>query len=623
MTGPVDTARGAVVPLGPNEVALAGGVLGHWQRRTRATTIPHGIRMLERDGALDNVRRLVGRSDAPFRGMVFQDSDIGKTLEAVAWELGRRDDPELRRFYDETVALLEEAQEDDGYLDSAFQRADRVQERWSDLTAGHELYVAGHLIQAAIAARRAIGDDRLLGVALRLADLIVTRFGAADSGAVDGHPEIEYALVELFRLTGRQEYLDLARAFIDRRGHGWLGSAHFGSGYLQDDVPVRDTTVLRGHAVRAIYLAAGATDVAIETGDAELLAVMRAQWADLLSRRSYITGGAGSRHRDESFGDAYELPPDRAYAETCAGIALLHWAWRMLLATGEAGFGDAFETALYNVVAAGVSDDGEHFFYSNPLQLRADHIAGQEEATARRRDWYACACCPPNLMRTFASIESYLAVARDGGVGIVNYAPARISLDTPAGRAALEIETAYPADGAVRIRVTAGAGGPLALRFPGWAAGAELRVDGAAREVAPVDGWLVVEEGLRAGTVVELTLPMSAEVVAAHPRADAIRGTVAVRRGPVVYCLEQTDNAGDVEAMSVDPTAAPEPTGDATELGPLLRATGTVRSGDADAPLYAPYAVRGAGAPAALRLRPYATWGNGAPGAMRVWIPTS
>lgn len=622
--GPVAPRRTRLRPLGPDEVRLGDGTWGAWQRRTGAVTLRHGIRMLEREGALDNLRRLVGRSAAPFRGMVFQDSDVHKMLEAVAWELGRVDDPVLRAFFDETVSLLEGVQRDDGYLNSAFQRDDAPAPVWTDFAHGHELYCAGHLIQAGVAARRAMGDDRLLAVAVRLADHIAERFGGADSSAYPGHPEIEYALVELYRLTGDRRHLDTARAFIDRRGAGWLGPGMFGAAYLQDDAPVRETTTLRGHAVRALYLNAGATDVAIETGDDELLAVMRAQWDDLVARRMYLTGGTGSRHRDEAFGDAYELPPDRSYSETCAGIALLHWGWRMLLATGDSRYLEPVETALYNVVAAGIGDDGASFFYSNPLQLRGDHVAGQEEATARRLPWYACACCPPNLMRTFASIEALVAVAAPGELRIANYTRAHIDTDAPGARVVLDVDTDYPQDSRVRIAVhEMPSGVTLLLRMPQWCRRADLRVDGAARAVDAREGWVRIAGPLAPGTVIELSLEMPVDVVAAHPRADAVRGTVAVRRGPVVYCLEQRDNTADIESCLIDPAAVIRPgTTGATALGPLLHASGVSRDLDAAEPLYAPWPRPARPLEAEeLTLRPYATWGNAAPGAMRVWIP--
>ncbi|HEY0259734.1 MAG TPA: beta-L-arabinofuranosidase domain-containing protein [Lacisediminihabitans sp.] len=621
---PTAVSRHGVIAPVDGEIVLGEGLLGRWQRRNRRVTIPHGIERLETEGALDNLRGLIGETDAPFRGPVFADSDVHKVLEAVAWELGHGEDPALRRFYEDTVALLAAVQDEDGYLDSAFQRADRVQRRWTDFAAGHELYCTGHLIQAAVASVRALGDDRLLAAATRAADLVVRLFGGPESPAYPGHPEIEYALVELYRLTGRAEYLDTAKAFIDRRGSGWLGRGAFGAAYFQDDAPLRETTVMRGHAVRALYLNSGATDVFLETGDDTLLRALTSQWDDMATRRSYLTGGTGSRHRDEAFGDAYELPSDRAYAETCAGIGAMHWAWRMYQATGKARFGDFFETALYNVVADGVSEDGAAFFYSNPLQLRPDHVSVQEEAAARRLGWYFCACCPPNLMRTFASIEGYLAGTRGAELQLLQYTASHIETRLVGERVVLDVDTEYPLDGRIRITVVEGGGGTLALRIPSWCVSHEVTIDGRPLDV-PVDaGWLRLDGALTAGSVVVLELGMPARVLTAHRRVDAVRGCVAVRRGPIVYCLEQGDNASDVDDVAVDPSL-PIVVGDGmTPLGPAITARGGVRRGDGA--LYSTLtgeACDESVGTVELRMRPYATWGNGRPGAMRVWVPVS
>lgn len=632
------TACGVVTPL--RDVVLGDGLLGRWQQRNRRRSIPHGIASLEGAGNLDNLRRVVDPARGAFRGPVFADSDVYKTLEAVAWELGHADDPALRSFFDDTVALLEHAQEDDGYLDSAYQRPDAgrqvradhasVAQRWTDIPFGHELYCAGHLLQAAVAAARSLGDERLLGVATRFADLIVARFGGPDASGYPGHPEVETALVELYRLTGQQAYLDTARAFIDRRGSGWLGPGVFGPAYYQDDARVRDATIMRGHAVRALYLNVGATDVYLETGDPTLLTALEQQWDDMVSRRSYLTGGTGSRHRDEAFGDAYELPSDRAYAETCAGIAVVHWGWRMYLATGETRYIDFAETALYNVVANGISESGDAFFYSNPLQLRPDHMSVQEEAAACRLGWYYCACCPPNLMRTFASVEAYVAAARDGELQIVQYTRCRITADIGGASTTVDVDTDYPASGKVRLTVADDDGdrphanGALALRMPGWCSTVRVSIDGVPSAATPVAGWLRLEEGLRPGTVVDLEFEMTPRVVKADDRVDATRGAVAVRRGPVVYCVEQRDNTVDVDTMLVDACGAPFATGEQTPLGPIVEAGGRVRPQALDQALYREWTAADDRADSAtvLRLRPYATWGNGAAGGMRVWIPT-
>lgn len=604
--------------------AIARGQVHAWHQRNRQVTLPHGIAMLEEYGNLDNLRRLTGETDADFRGMLFADSDIYKTLEAAAWEMGREADAGLRAFFDRTVDLIERAQQDDGYLDSAYLgRDDRLP--WSDFAQGHELYCLGHLIQAAVAAHRAIADDRLLGVAERFVAHVVDRIGSDDAVEYCGHPLVEAALVELHRTTGAEAPLRLAEAFVRRRGAGFLRGVTFGAAYYQDEQPALRATTMRGHAVRALYLNQGITDLYLETGDPAMLDTMRTQWDDLVERRMYVTGGTGARHEDEAFGEAFELPPDRAYAETCAGVALFGWAWRMYLATGAASCLDVAETSLYNVVAAGISAHGDSFTYVNPLQVRDERPYGGAAPDARRR-WFSCACCPPNLMRTFATLEHHLAAERTDGLDIALYASATVQ----AHGAAVEIDTAYPADGLIRIRVHGDAEDGcrrLALRVPGWASGESvtLRRDGV--DIAPriEDGWLVVDDALLDGTTLELRLPVQTTVIHPNPRIDAVRGTVAVRRGPVVYCA-----VGDVDGLTIDLASVAEARITAAEsaqgsegriaLGPRLELAAH-RDAAASAPLYSSSAPDPASTPVTVELRPFAEFDGGA--AMRVWLPTA
>jgi DUF1680 family protein len=425
--------------------------------------------------------------------------------------------------------------------------------------------------------------------------------------------------------------LRLAEAFVNRRGRGVLGEGDLGSQYYQDDVPVRDSKVMRGHVVRALYLNAGVADLYLETGEDSLLVALREQWDDLVDRRLYLTGGAGSRHRDEAFGDAYELPSERAYAETCAGIALLQWSWRMYLATGHARYLDTFELTLYNAVAAGISEEGDKFFYSNPLQRRADHGSTQEEGSARRQSWFLCACCPPNIMRTLASIENYLvsqsADSDELRVGIYAHAEVTTTLRSGA-RIELEVTTDYPVTGAIRIHVKAGAGGPgvLALRIPSWCKRNGVRVDGSTRAVSSSDGWLRLDGVLLTGTVVDLDLELEPIYMAGHPRADGVRGSIALQRGPVVYCVDQADNAIDLDSLALEPSVRLEQGPLATALGPLIRCEARLDPRKPDAiGLYRPYdqqavPVREQGQ---VVFRPYATWGNADVSAMRVWIPAA
>jgi DUF1680 family protein len=586
--------------------------------------------MLEAAGNLENLRIAAGRSTGRYRGPMFMDSDVYKWLEAAAWEQGREPSAALAALLDTAIELVAAAQGADGYVNSYFTAAEPGR-RWTDFAQGHELYCLGHLAQAAVAHHRATGDGRLLAITRRFADYVDGLLGPGKRVAVPGHPEIETALVELYRETREGRYLDLARFFLDERGRGLVGPGRYGSAaYYQDRVPVREATELEGHAVRQLYLTAGVTDVYLETGEPALLAAVRRQWDDLVRRKLYLTGAAGARHLAESFGHPYELPSDLAYGETCAAIGSLMWSWRMLLATGEGRFADLVERTLYNGVLGGVSLDGERYFYVNPLASD-----GREERISRggcvRREWHQVACCPPNVMRLIASLGHYVATRDGSGLQVHQYVAGRIATALAPGRAvALRVETAYPWDGAVRFRVEASDGRPwtLALRVPAWCAGAAVRAAGRPAAAAPdASGYLRLERTWAPGDVVELDLSMAPRLVEPHPWIEGARGCVAIERGPLVYCLEQADHPGaalaDLEIDAAAPlTAAWD--GDRLEGVTVVRAAGLLVDTSAWADrLYRPV---GAAPPpprraAPLTAVPYYAWANRGPGAMRVWVP--
>ena len=364
--GPVRPTIGASVvhrPIDGLGARLTSGLLSDWQRRNRAASLPLALRQLEAAGNLANLRLAIAGTGGSYRGPVFMDSDIYKTLEAISWEQGREPSTELAEFAAETTALLRSAQLDDGYLNSYKQVSGNP--HFEKLESSHELYCAGHLIQAAVAAARTFDGGALLGVATRFADLLVSRF-LGTKGGLDGHPIVETALVELYRQTGTASYLQLARQFVDQRGYGLIGDSGFGIRYLQDHLPVRESPTEVGHVVRALYLESGVADVAIETGDEALLATSVTRWDDMVATKTALTGGNGSRHSGEAFGDAYELPPDRAYNETCAAIASFHWSWRMLLATGHGQYADLMERILYNGFGGSTATDGAAVLLRQP-----------------------------------------------------------------------------------------------------------------------------------------------------------------------------------------------------------------------------------------------------------------
>jgi uncharacterized protein len=643
LTDLADVAHAAHVVVGPVDVATPGlrlrplplsgvrlvetGWWGQWQERNRTTTLPYGIAALESAGNIDNFRRVAGGSEQPYRGFVFNDTDVYKTLEAAAWALAARPDTALDEYIDSVAELLSRVQASDGYLNAYVQGTPGAL-RYSHLAESHELYTAGHLFQAAVADFRTTGKRRLLSIALRLADHLVEEFGAGRRADYDGHPEVETALVELFRACGDRAYLELAAQFIEQRGRRIFGADPRGHGYFQDEVPVRAATSIVGHAVRALYLEAGITDVAIETGDTPLLDSSLVRWQDMVASKLYITGGVGSRHKSEGFGDPYELPPDRAYCETCAAIASIHWNWRLLLATGESRFADLLERTLYNGFAASTGLDGTSFFYSNPLQVRAEHQASDEEESGQRLPWYACACCPPNVMRLVASLQHYLATSTPNGVQIQQYTDADLDLASAIGHVALEMRTAYPWDGHVEITVaaTSTAAWTLSLRIPAWAKSWRLQLNGA-DIVAPVNqGYVRITRAWQLGDVVTFDVEMTPTRTQAHPNVDATRGCVAIERGPLVYCIEATDNP------DVDFAAVTLPAHEPLELADLDAWPGVValavRAATQTSPspqaLYAPAAHKEViTTPVNLTAIPYYLWANRANGPMRVWLPST
>jgi DUF1680 family protein len=619
-------------PLPLGNVRLTDAFLEPRRRLNREATLPSQYDRLEQTGRLDNFRRAAGKKDVPFRGIYFNDSDVYKWLEAAAWTLASDLDPNLERMVNVAIGEIEDAQQPDGYLNTYF-TFEKASERWTDLTHKHELYCAGHLIQAAVAHHRATGSERLLNVARGFADHICDTFGPEEEGkrlGTDGHEEIEMALVELYRDTGEHKYLDQAMYFVDVRGHGLLSGKTYhgthglpgGREYYQDHKPLGEMQEMVGHAVRAVYLNAGATDLYAETGDPTLLEALERLWHNMTTRRMYVSGGIGSRYEDEAFGEDYELPNARAYAETCAAIGSVMWNWRMLTIDGDARYADLLEHTLYNAALPGLSLDGQSYFYQNPLS---------DSGTHRRRSWFGVACCPPNVARLLASLPGYFYGVSDNGVWVHLYAEgaAEVSLDEDR-TVGLRQRTQYPWDADVEIEVDGEGDFGLMLRIPAWCEEeAAIEING-----KPFDGsvssgsYAEIRRAWRSGDKVHLSLPMPVSRVECHPYVAENAGRVALMRGPLLYCVEQVDNLGvDLRDVVLPPEANYSVRNRSDLLGGVVVLETLAEIVPPDEGwgehLYRgvhPRADRPQGSTVKLTAIPYYAWANRDPGPMRVWL---
>ncbi len=609
----VNTSRSPwarLCPVPSAQVKLEDSFWAPRLRKNHEVSLPNQYEHLERTGRLDNLRIAACWKEGTYRGPFYNDSDVYKWAEAAAWSLIHHPDPELEARLDAVIELIAAAQQPDGYLNSYFM-FQREAQRWTNLRDCHELYCGGHLIQAAIAHARATGKASLLGVAQRWAEHICQRFGPEREPGTSGHPEVEMALVELFRETGDRRYLDLCAFFCDQRGRGIID----GMKLRQDHLPVREQREVVGHAVRQLYLAAGLADLYAETGDQSLRDVLEDLWRSLTERRMYVTGGAGSRYSGEAFGEDYELPNRRAYCETCAAVANVMFNFRMLLLTGEARFADVLELALYNAVLSGWALNGVDYFYCNPLESRGEHRRTQAM-------WDATACCPPNVARLVASLPGYFYCTSEEGVWLNLFGASTAELtvnDTPV---AITQRTDYPWSGEIEISVAPAqpCSFSLFVRIPGWARSAVLD----AEEVEP-GAFLEVRRNWKAQDTLKLSLAMPVERIAAHPHVTENTGRVALKRGPLVYCLESCDHP---EANIFD-IVLPSSAALQARFVPELLGGVCVISGEAVAldhsgwagQLYRPQnGAPPARKPVKLTAIPYYAWANRDPGAMLVWI---
>lgn len=637
-----------------------GRFWGKFQQLVRERVIPYQWRAMndEIPGApkSNSVRnfRLAARTEAGrYEGMVFQDSDLYKWLEAVGNIL---DDSvpataPVRTWLDEVVVLIADAQLDDGYLNT-YSIVNDSARQWSNLRDAHELYCAGHLIEAAVSLSSTAGDTRLLEVARRFADLIDATFGVEEGKrrGYPGHEEIELALIKLYRHTGEKRYLERARYFIEERGRTPYFTAEakkpgfvpiFGAhnlAYYQAHRPVREQTEAVGHAVRAMYLYCGAADLAQETGDGELLAVCDRLWESATSRKMYVTGGVGSSWVHESFGADFDLPNDSAYAETCASIGLFLFSSRMLRLHHEAKYADVMERCLYNGILSGLSLDGESYFYVNPLEVDprvCDENPSYEVVKYRRQAWYGCACCPPNIARTLTGLGHHLYHTSGSILYVDLFHEATAEVPLAGGQLTLRQTTDYPWSGKLTLELVAISEQKreltVAVRKPEWCRRRPVvSVNGSVVDAEiGENGYLHLRRSWAPGDRVELELPMQTERVRADDRVRADFGKVAVQRGPVVYCLEEADNGPQLHSLRLPADAPLEAVERPDLLGGIIAITATGettrRTGDATTAAEGHRLYESTGndrgvAAVPLLFIPYFTWANRAPGEMLVWV---
>jgi len=630
---PTTDSAPVFTPIPFTQVMIADDFWAPRLRANRENTLPAQYRHCVDTGRLAAYKLAWTPGQEP-EPHIFWDSDVAKWVEAVSYSLATHPDPELETLLDDVVALIVSAQQPDGYLNVHFPVVE-PEKRWTNLRDLHELYCAGHLIEAAVAHFQATGKRTLLDALCRYADYINTVFGMSPEQlrGYCGHEEIELALIKLYQATGEVRYLHLSAYFVNERGqqpHYFDEEARRRGEdpkdfyfkdytYCQAKSPVRDLREVGGHAVRAMYLYSAMTDLAGELGDASLKGALHRLWDDLTLRKMYLTGGIGPSAHNEGFTTPYDLPNLTAYAESCAAIGLVFWCHRLANLEGDARYIDVLERALYNNVMSSVSLNGDAFFYENPLASVGAH---------HRQPWFGCACCPPNVARLLASLGQYCYARTADGLAVQLYVQGRITTTLLAGTPiSLAVETAYPWEGLVKIRVEDTTETPwsLRLRIPGWCRNYTLLINGKTVKAPVVRGYAEITRVWQSGDVATLELAMPIERMEAHPNVISDRGCVALQRGPIVYCLEAVDHQAPVEQLIL-PADAQLTARFATDcLGGVTVVEGEalVRDlSDWQGVLYQPTAVHLTGS-TPLRAIPYGSWDNRASGAMTVWIPTA
>ncbi|QOI99533.1 MAG: glycoside hydrolase family 127 protein [Phycisphaeraceae bacterium] len=629
---PSDAPRVVLQPVRWTDARLAGPYWTPMMEAVRLGTLQANLDQCESTGRLANFRRAAGIEQGDYQGLLFNDSDVYKAIEGAAYLLALHPDPALDARLDALIAVIAKAQRPDGYINTYYTLKAGLDTRWTNEQHDHESYCIGHLIEAGIAHHQATGKLTLLDVAVKAADHVCSVFGKGRLEDAPGHQEIELALVRLYHLTKQQRYLDTARFLIETRGRPRANRTPplFGE-YCQDHVPAMDLRKAAGHSVRLAYQAIAMADLAL-LGDAQYLPALEALWRDVTSTQMFVTGGIGASAHNEGFTRPFDLPTESAYQETCASIALAMWSHRMFLLTGYARYMDAFERALYNGIASGLAADGRSFFYVNPLASRGAHA---------RSPWFACACCPPNVLRFYAALGQYAYATRGNDIYINLYAEGDATIQTPKGPVTIRQRTRYPADGRVDIELIApaDAAGHLYLRIPAWArdAAPDRRPDGSGTMSFSFNNWWTETPTERDGyakatyagpdtQAYTIHFPLAPRRAIASPRAESLKGHAAVTLGPVVYCLEAQagpDREAYHEFILPPGTILSTEPNPLVGLGmPAIKAHGLrapILAWDDDELYRSPSKIT----PFSTALIPYAAWANRGPAAMKVWIPES
>ena len=560
-----------------------------------SATLPVCIDQIENQtGRIRNFEN-AAKGEGEHSGIFFDDSDVYKALEGMAYSLINNPDPELEKKADEWIDKFAAAQQPDGYINT-FYTLTGLDKRWTNMDK-HEMYCAGHMIEAGVAYYQATGKRKLLDVCIRMTDHMMSQFGPGKRHWVPGHEEIELALVKLYQTTQEQKYLDFAYWLLEERGHGHGTMGDEGKWnpvYYQDIVPVRQLTDISGHAVRCMYLYCGMADVAALKNDTGYIAAMDRLWDDVVHRNMYITGGVGSSHDNEGFTEDYDLPNLDAYCETCASVGMVLWNQRMNQLTGDSKYIDVLERSLYNGALAGISLGGDRFFYVNPLESKGDH---------HRQEWYGCACCPSQLSRFLPSIGNYIYASSDDALWVNLYIGNTGQIRIGETDILLTQETDYPWDGSVKLTISTSL--PLEkeirLRIPNWCKTYDLSINGKRINVSEEKGYAVIKDW-KSQDVIALDMDMPVEIVAADPHVKENFGKRAIQRGPLVYCMEEIDNPVYFDQIQLSPST----TFQTAFASDILNGIKTIKTN---------------GRAQSATFIPYYAWDNRKAGKMRVWIP--